>query len=394
MFEKLLENNKHIDDAIKQSKEELNENALQTIVKAVQFCIRESGKILVPITNPDVETGQEYMIRTTYNPEGKLYAVAFTNEDEVGKGAETATLLYDINTFLNVCLATERLEGLAFNPWGNSFYMPRSVIRLIQESNPEDEEEYIQDNARLDSAIHFAVEKHAGQIRKTSQQPYILHPLETMNILSTMKADANLLIAGVLHDTLEDTDATLNELILSFGEDVADLVSSHTDDPTKSWIERKSAEIKSCKEGSLRLKMLILADKLANLRTMHRDGLELGEKLWECFSAPKEKQSWFYSQIQDGLYELQEYKETAPAYWEMVDLYKYLFVTYYFDIESKCLYQMSTHGEGYILEKENPVWIPFDGELPESIREITKYEAEKIEDAWSLLNHKEEKEGN
>ena len=387
MFEKLLEINQGIDDAIRQFKPENNQENLQAIITAVQKCIKAKGKFLVPITNPDADNGQDYMIRTTYNPEGKLYAVAFTNEDEVEKGAETATLLYDINTFLNVCLATERLDGLAFNPWGNVFYMPRSVIRLIQETAPEGEDEYIQDNALLNSAIYFATEKHAGQLRKTSKLPYILHPLETMHILSTMKADAHLLIAGVLHDTLEDTDATLNELILTFGDDVAELVSAHTDDNEKSWLERKTAEIESCKNGSPRLKMLILADKLSNLRTMHRDEIDLGEKLWDCFSAPKEKQSWFYSEMQEALDEMQHYKETAPVYWEMVDLYKYLFVTYYYDHSEKCLYQISTHKEGYKFEKANPTWVPFEGEIPETATETSKFDAERLEDAWSILNH-------
>lgn len=385
MFEKLLEINQGIDDAIKQFAPDHSQENLQAIVNAVHTAIQAQGKFLVPITNPDAETGQEYMIRTTYNPEGKLYAVAFTNEAEVEKGAETATLLYDINTFLNVCLATERLEGLAFNPWGNVFYMPRSVIRLIQETAPEGEDEYIQDNALLNSAIHFATEKHAGQLRKTSKMPYILHPLETMQILSTMKADAHLLIAGVLHDTLEDTDATLNEIIVSFGEDVAELVSSHTDDVEKSWLERKTAEIASCKTGSPRLKMLILADKLSNLRSIHRDEMDLGDKIWDCFSKPKEKQSWFYSEIQEALEELQHYKETAAAYWEMVDLYKYLFVNYYYDSTSKTLYQISAHKEGYKFEKENPVWVSFEGELPETASETSKYDAERLEDAWSIL---------
>ena len=386
MFEKLLEKNKYIDEAIKNFKPETTQERLQDIVKAVQLCIRENSKFLVPIINPEAEVGTEYMIRTTYSPDGKLYAVAFTNEEEIEKGAETATIMYDIQTFLNICLATERLEGLAFNPWGNSFFMPRSVLRLIYENIPDNEEDYAQDNARLNSAIYFATEKHAGQLRKTSRLPYILHPLETMQILSTMKADGNLLIAGVLHDTVEDTDATIDDIELSFGEDVAELVASHTNDKTKSWLEMKTSEIQACKDGSSRLKMLVLADKVSNLRTMHRDGIELGDKLWDCFSQPKDKQSWFYSEIQEALSELQDYKETAPVYWEMVDLYKYLFVTYYFDPQEKVLYQTSTHGEGYKFEKVDPTWKPFTDDLPESAVEIPKFDAEKLEDTWNILN--------
>lgn len=386
MFEKILEKNKDIDKAIKQFQSESNEASIRAIVKAVQRSIRNHGHFLVPIINPNAEVGQDPMIRTTSSPEGKLYAVAFTNEDEIEKGSETATLLYDIQPFLNICLAIENIDGLALNPWGNAFYMPRSVIRLIQESLSEPEEEYAQDNALLNTAIHYATEKHAGQLRKTSKLPYILHPLETLNILAAMKADANLIIAGVLHDTLEDTDATLHDILITFGEDVAELVSAHTDNPDQNWMERKTAEIIASKEGSPRVKMLILADKVANLRTMHRDEMDLGDKLWDCFSQPKEKQSWFYSQIQEGLSELQQYKETAPFYWEMVNLYKYLFVTYYFDPTGKCLYQISTHNEGYRLCKGNPQWRSFEGALPETALEISKFEAEKLEDAWNLLD--------
>ena len=389
MFEKLLEKNTYIDEAIKKFKPEPNQDNLQNIVKAVQLCIRENSKFLVPILNPEAEVGTEYMIRTTYSPDGKLYGVAFTTEEEVEKGSETATILYDIQTFLNICLATDRLEGLAFNPWGNSFFMPRSVLRLIYENIPDSEEDYAQDNARLNSAIYFATEKHAGQLRKTSRLPYILHPLETMQILSTMKADGNLLIAGVLHDTVEDTAATIDEIEVSFGEDVAELVAGHTNDKDLNWMEMKTKEIQSCKEGSSRLKMLFLADKVSNLRTMHHDGLELGDKLWDCFSQPKDKQSWFYSEIQEALSELQDYKETAPVYWEMVDLYKYLFVTYYFDPEEKSLYQTSTHGEGYKFQKSEPVWKPFAGMIPESAVEVSKFDAEKLEDTWNLLNEDE-----
>ena len=62
---------------------------------------------------------------------------------------------------------------------------------------------------RLNMAIEFATKKHSGQLRKATAIPYILHPLEVLQILYSMRADTNLMIAGVLHDTVEDTDTTL-----------------------------------------------------------------------------------------------------------------------------------------------------------------------------------------
>lgn len=177
----------------------------------------------------------------------------------------------------------------------------------------------------LEEAICFATKRHAGQVRKGSDIPYITHPLETMNILNAMKADTELLIAGVLHDTVEDTDTTPEEIRELFGEDVAALVAAHTEDKSKSWMERKQHTIDELQTAPLRVKMLIMADKVSNLRSMYADYKLIGDKLWKRFNAPKEKQAWYYSGVQDALYEMQDYIETEQIYQEMVGLFKDLF---------------------------------------------------------------------
>lgn len=98
----------------------------------------------------------------------------------------------------------------------------------------------VADCMRLNEAIKFAVDRHAGQFRKATVHPYISHPLEAMVILQSMDADINLQIAGVLHDTIEDTDTTEDDIRALFGDDVADLVTSHSEDKSKTWDERKS----------------------------------------------------------------------------------------------------------------------------------------------------------
>ena len=98
-------------------------------------------------------------------------------------------------------------------------------------------------STRLQDAIRFALDKHAHQFRKGTDRPYILHPLEVMLLLSAMNADTDLLMAGVLHDTVEDTDATLPELEARFGPGVAGLVGAHTDDKSLPWQERKAKAV-------------------------------------------------------------------------------------------------------------------------------------------------------
>lgn len=189
----------------------------------------------------------------------------------------------------------------------------------------ENSETAAEEHALLNKAIHFAVDHHAGAVRKGSGLPYILHPLETMQILNSMKADIPLLIAGVLHDTVEDTDATIEEITSLFGSDIGTLVNSHTEDKSLSWKERKQHAIDSLAEADFRLKMLVLADKVSNLRSIVSDYKVLGDKLWESFSAPFEKQIWYYTSVQNALHDLEGAPQAKTVYKEMTDLNKTIF---------------------------------------------------------------------
>ncbi|MBR5508963.1 MAG: O-acetyl-ADP-ribose deacetylase [Lachnospiraceae bacterium] len=239
-----------------------------------------------------------------------------------------------------------------------------------------------ENNGMLEKAIQFAVNAHKGSVRKGTDHPYILHPIETLQILSAMDADTNLMIAGVLHDTLEDTEITLLDIYDQFGVDVAALVNAHTEDKRKIWYMRKLITITKLPDENIRQKMLVMADKVANMRNMLIDYKRLREGLWERFNSPKEFQAWYYSKLNDGLYEMQNYPETADVYWEMTALYKDLFVTYYIDDNKGVLYQISADGEGFILRKGNPQWHPLEGTVSEKTRQIERKEAERIEDTW------------
>lgn len=258
----------------------------------------------------------------------------------------------------------------------------------------------------LNKAIIFATEKHSGQFRKSTKLPYILHPIEVLQILYSMRADTNLMISGVLHDTIEDTDTTLDEIKKLFGDDVAMLVSSNSEDKSKSWEERKQHTINELAKADTRVKMLIMADKLANIRSIAYDYKHIGDKLWERFNAPKEKQAWYYDGIADALYDMQFIPECKSAYWEFTRLFKDVFVKFYFDENEETLYQSCTsetifcfkriklQWENYIdtLASDisgilHPSLSPdrefFSVRIPDSAKEISREHAELLEDFWT-----------
>jgi GTP diphosphokinase / guanosine-3',5'-bis(diphosphate) 3'-diphosphatase len=119
------------------------------------------------------------------------------------------------------------------------------------------------------AAIAFAADKHRNQRRKdAAASPYINHPIALANVLANEAGidDERVLIAAILHDTVEDTETTAQELVRHFGQEIADIVLEVTDDKSLLKAERKQQQIDHAPTISRRAKLVKLADKICNLR--------------------------------------------------------------------------------------------------------------------------------
>jgi len=130
-------------------------------------------------------------------------------------------------------------------------------------------EAIISDVAQLLQAIEFSAYKHRSQKRKDADaSPYINHPIAVASLLATVGGvtDLDVLIAAVLHDTLEDTETSPAELEERFGPEVRALVEEMTDDKRLPKTERKRLQIEHAPGNSAKAKLIKLADKIANVR--------------------------------------------------------------------------------------------------------------------------------
>ena len=162
-------------------------------------------------------------------------------------------------------------------------------------------------NTNIARTLNLAFELHASQVRKCSNSPYITHILDVTRILMNEPGSSeNLIIAGILHDTLEDTSYTRNELLADFGLEVLELVlfatepKNHTDtidSKVESWKERKQHTIDKCQTATEEQLTLILADKLANLNSMKEELYLYGDSFWSHFNASKEDIYWYYENL-------------------------------------------------------------------------------------------------
>jgi myo-inositol-1(or 4)-monophosphatase len=165
----------------------------------------------------------------------------------------------------------------------------------------------------LDHAIVFAVHAHAGTERRGKGFPYIIHPMEAMEIVATMTTDQELLAAAALHDSVEDTDVTIEDISTEFGDRIASLVAQESEErleglsEEESWHDRKQAAIDRLAKASRDVKIVALGDKLSNIRAIARDYAEIGDALWQRFHAKDPKaHEWHYRGLADSLRELQD----------------------------------------------------------------------------------------
>ena len=191
----------------------------------------------------------------------------------------------------------------------------------------------------LASAIAFAAQKHCCQIRKGSNRdglpgvPYIVHPMEVAAIVATMTQDRDVLAAAVLHDVMEDSGVTREELESRFNAHVAALVCAESEDKysekskESTWFLRKNATLRRLRSAEVTReeKIVCLGDKLSNLRATARDCKLLGTPYWDRFNQKDPRAiKWYYVGVGEALADLSDY----DAYREYRELLARTFAGY------------------------------------------------------------------
>lgn len=191
---------------------------------------------------------------------------------------------------------------------------------------------------RLNKACEFAARVHRNQLRKGSFLPYIVHPMAVALLLAQHGAKEDLIIAAILHDTLEDAGAEFqkrieqeitdffcadsltpshrftyelarqvseiikHEIRKMFGENVLNLVLACSElDHSLTWKERKKRTLGHLQHATPDVWLLCCADKLHNISSIADDYERYGEAVWDKFSKGKDEQRWYYCSLLEVL---------------------------------------------------------------------------------------------
>ena len=154
-----------------------------------------------------------------------------------------------------------------------------------------------------EKAKEFAIKAHKGQVRKNEKdKPMIMHPISVVELLEEYDYDDNVVAAGYLHDVVEDTKYTIEDIEKEFGKDIASLVIGASErDKSLSWEERKQHTIDETKSLPLRNKLVVCADKINNLEDMMIKFEKNGNRDFSAFKRGEKEQKWYYTNVYKSL---------------------------------------------------------------------------------------------
>ena len=179
---------------------------------------------------------------------------------------------------------------------------------------------------KIEKAIIFASKAHRGQYRKKTRVPYITHPFFVACLLMKEQCADEVIIAGLLHDLVEDTSVTLRQIEAEFGRNVADIVKECSEpDGSLSWEERKKFTLQRLRNAPIKVKYVACADKLHNISSMIADYQKCGDCLWKRFRRGYEKQQWYYRSMVKSLFHGLNHVEPDSLFYRFRDMVEEMF---------------------------------------------------------------------
>lgn len=155
---------------------------------------------------------------------------------------------------------------------------------------------------KIFKAISFANQAHKFQLRKGTNIPYVVHPIQVMHLVASCDGTEEMQIAALLHDVLEDTQVSENEILTNFGESILSMIQDLTEpklqeDKSLSWKKRKIHTLENLKIIPRNTLCIALCDKFDNLASIQREKWFEGNKIWKRFNADLQDQKWYYESL-------------------------------------------------------------------------------------------------
>lgn len=178
---------------------------------------------------------------------------------------------------------------------------------------------------KIEYAIYYATKAHKNQRRKIEDVDMIFHPFTVGMLLQRNKCDEDIVAAGILHDVVEDTEHSFDDIERDFGKQVRQYVYDASEpDKSLEWEDRKKHTIMHIRTAPLGSKLIVACDKISNLEDL-ADCIDLygEEKAWSSLKRKKDKQKWYYTSVYESC--IDGVDETHPIFIRYKEVLEKLF---------------------------------------------------------------------
>lgn len=175
---------------------------------------------------------------------------------------------------------------------------------------------------KIEDAIYFATKAHKGQKRKLENIDMIFHPFTVGMMLQRNGCDENIVSAGILHDVVEDTQYSFDDIENEFGKEIRNYVYDASEpDKTLEWKKRKEHTIEHIKQAPLGSKLIVACDKINNLEDLLDNIKKNGkERAFKILYGNENMQKWYYSNVYNScIYGVDENNPIFKRYKEILE---------------------------------------------------------------------------
>ncbi len=144
-----------------------------------------------------------------------------------------------------------------------------------------------------EQALTIAATAHKEQMRKHDKSPYVVHPIMVARILEQYGFSEEVIVAGLVHDVLEDSDLAEDQLRAALGDKVVKIVATVSEDKALPWEERKERYIQDVVACGEAVWAVSVADKIHNAESLIGHYQKVGPEVWQVFNRGKDKKVWF-----------------------------------------------------------------------------------------------------
>ena len=354
---------------------------IDQMVKALAEEIRKNSSYIVPSGAASWNLPDFDSLITYTDKSGKKYIPVFTGEEEFKVKTDTYSRKVPVSMLIEYAAAEDGISGLLIDRFGPAYVIGKEVLRKVISENKSYRNRGFAAQMTI-KALDY-VGKHNGPLWYGDAVTRAVEALGILNNAMPDKEGYEEAAAAVIFPVLDNNGSLRDDVAGRFGQSVVDILDPIIRDPAISKTSFRNRLVHTYERLGRSSKLVLFCETLAEHRELMQVSDLTDAGTWEKINEKKDELIRYYSDLQDQFYDYQFNDTIAPLYWELVDRFKDLFCSFWYDEYNRCLYQQMEGGTPHVFPEIECRWSEWYGKIPETAVRVPRGYLERTEDKWT-----------